>query len=53
MGVGKVFNISQKHPIGTVKLGETGSGVRDMAWLPSQVHMCFGEYIPASIDDEM
>eukprot|EP00752_Nemacystus_decipiens_P005456 g4944.t2 len=37
-GVGKVFNISQKHPIGTVKLGETGSGVRDMAWLPSQAN---------------
>lgn len=36
-GVGKVFNISQKHPIGTIKLGETGSGVRDMAWLPAQV----------------
>lgn len=35
--VGKVFNISQKHPIGTVKLGETGSGVRDMAWLHAQV----------------
>eukprot|EP00903_Cladosiphon_okamuranus_P008010 g7728.t1 len=25
-GVAKVFNISQKNPIGTVKLGETGSG---------------------------
>ncbi|CAM9815043.1 unnamed protein product, partial [Ectocarpus fasciculatus] len=35
--VGKVFNISQSHAaIGTVKLGETGSGVRDMAWLPAQ-----------------
>lgn len=35
-GVGKVYNISQRQPIGTVKLGETGSGVRDLAWLPAQ-----------------
>ncbi|CAM9102722.1 unnamed protein product [Ectocarpus sp. 13 AM-2016] len=35
--VGKVYNISQSHtPIGSVKLGETGSGVRDLAWLPAQ-----------------
>lgn len=32
-----MFNISQNNAIGTVRLGETGSGIRDMAWLPSQV----------------
>lgn len=37
-GVAKVFNISQTQAsIGTVKLGDTGSGMRDMAWLPAEV----------------
>lgn len=36
-GVAKVYNISQNDVIDTVLLGETCSGVRDMAWLPSQV----------------
>lgn len=35
--IAKVFTISQNNVIGTVCLGDTGSGIRDMAWLPSQV----------------
>lgn len=35
--VARMFNVSQGQPIGSIRLGETGSGVRDVAWLNPQV----------------